>query len=142
MKKLLVVALLLLPSLVDAGSSTITYTTPQSTYIRGTIIPAVNKHLCYSFLLPATCTTADVAAAGCVPKTVKGVTTDSCTIFASDAAGEQALLQEQSNKSLAALMSLYDNTVFRAACQGADIQTQNQLCSVLGLPAGCQACGE
>jgi hypothetical protein len=141
MKKLTLL-LCLLPATLLAGSSTITYTAPQSTYIRGTIIPAINRHLCYSFLLPATCTSAEVVSAGCTVKVVKGVTTESCTIFTSDAAGEQALLQEQSNKSLAALMSLYDNTVFRAACQGADIQTQNRLCSVLGLPAGCQACGE
>ncbi len=141
---LIIAALLALVSIVEAGDSTLTYTAAQSNAIQTRLIPGFNRTHCRSFHQPPTCATADLARAGCRPRTTsQGLTTESCVIFTADAVGEQAFLRERSARDLVIVFGAFgrpDPADFCAAFRLATQQKKDQLCANLGLPAGCTPC--
>lgn len=94
----LALLLVALVPVVMAGDSTLSYTAAQSTAIQNRVIPRYNADHCRQFGLPVTCSTAELVAAGCTVQTTRTFVTDSCTIFASSAAGEAAFLKEMANQ--------------------------------------------
>jgi len=141
----LVFALMVMGGIVLAASLTLTFTTAQDNSIQGKLIPMYNKQHCARFLLPASCTTAQLQGTGCSPVVIKTVTTDACTIFTQDAAGEAAFVQELANQKLYEVFVQLDssnNTDFCVGWKSMTTVQQNAICSAMvpALPAGCQPC--
>ena len=151
MRKLSLLLLLALVGLavmtlpVSAGNSTLTYTAAQSTQIQNRLIPKYNAEHCAQFALPSTCTSSDLTTAGCVARTVRTLVLDSCTIFTSNAAGEQAFLQETANNGLIYVFNRLirnENDSYNAAecarwraLSGPQQQTE---CTLRGLSSTCE----
>lgn len=147
MKKLIpLVFLVLFAGVVMAGNSTVSYTAAQSTQIQNRLIPLYNKRHCQAYNKTAGCSSADLVAGGCVVRVVKTVSVESCTIFTSDATGEQSFLQEMLNQQLVSKLTeltAQDADEFCTAFKAASTANQNSACSALGLPTvanGCAPC--
>jgi len=149
MKKLLIAFAFLVSAAAYAGNSTLVYTADQSQRTRDKYIPRYNKAHCEQFRLPKTCTSADLVAAGCVVKVYKSNKTglayviDSCTIFTTNGAGEEAYLQETKNQELAATnegQASSDSDDFCVAFKAKTNSEQNAICASLSLPNGCNPC--
>lgn len=148
MKRLVfLLASLVFAASAEAGNSTLTYTAAQSTAIQTRLIPRYNADHCAKFGLPSTCNTSDLTTAGCVNIVRRTVTIESCTIFAQNAAGEQAFLQEVANQELVAVFnklivtqgSAYSNAqcaIFNALSPAA----KQADCTAHGLPTDCDPC--
>ena len=143
MKKLLAVLIVLAAVPAFAGTSSVTYTTGQSTAIQTKVIPALNAERCGNFGLSASCTSAQLVSAGCVVQLFKGVAVTGCTIYTENAAGEQALIQLLANQSLAAAFvkqNSLNEAAFKGACAAASGAAQDTVCTTVGLPSGCNPC--
>lgn len=138
--------LLGLASQSSAGNSTVTFTAAQSTAIQNRLIPNYNANHCAQFGLGSSCTSANLVTAGCVVKTfgpvAVAITIDSCTIFTSNAAGEQSFHQERLNQSLVDSFNQRtstDESARNTAYAGANQTSKDAVCVALGLPAtNCQ----
>lgn len=147
MKKLSLLVLFLLPSLAEAGNSTLVYTTAQSTAIQTRLIPRYNAEHCLAFALAPTCSSAELVSAGCVARVVRTVTIESCTIFTSNAAGELGFLQEVANQKLVSVFNQLiktDGAAYSAAecVRFKALSPANQAteCTARGLASTCDPC--
>lgn len=145
MKRFLLSAVLAaLPSLALAGTFTITYTTAQDTVIQTRIIPFVNTGKCAGFGLPASCTSAQLVTRGCVVVAFPAKNVNACTIYTLDAAGEQALLQDDSNRIVVdrfLQLGNSDNSVFLTGCSTWTAAQKQAACLAgPGVPATCNPC--
>jgi hypothetical protein len=148
MKRLsLLIACLLAPGAAFAGNSTLTYTTAQSTAIQTRLIPRYNADHCARFGLGPTCTTAELVTAGCTNVVRRTVTIESCTIFAQNATGEQAFLQEVANQELVTvfnkLIATQGSAYSTAQCNifnALSPAAKQADCTAHGLPTDCDPC--
>jgi hypothetical protein len=129
----------------EAGNSTLVYTTAQSLAIRNRLIPKYNRDHCAQFALPPACTSAELVTAGCAVVTIRTLVLDSCTIFPSNAAGEEAFLQEIANKGAMQVFNdliRQENLQFNsAACiewRAMTTQQRQDRCTALGQPTDCE----
>lgn len=145
MKRLLVLALSLFAASVEAGNSTLVFTSPQSTNIQTTLIPEANRRKCLQYGgLPGTCTSAQLVTNGCVVRTARSLQVEGCAIFTQDAAGEQAFLQERMNRALVELIRVLqpaDPADYCFAWTQLDQTERDRTCTeVLRMPAPCTPC--
>jgi hypothetical protein len=140
----LVLAIVFVAPLLDAGTSNLVYTAGQSTAIQTQLIPRYNADHCQRFGLPPSCTSSDLVTAGCTVQTIKSIVLDSCAIFTQDVTGEAAILKEVANAGLIATFNRLitnDNASYNSAeCsrfKALSVANQNSECSLRGLPSGC-----
>lgn len=142
--------------IVFAAAHTITYTAAQDSLIQTKLIPAFNRLKCASYGKPNGCSSADLVAGGCVVQDMCDVLgfnqtssacvntddmkTNSCTIFAADTVGQDALMREALNSAYASTYSLSETQAsqdFKTAFDTAPPASQQAACTAVGLPASC-----
>jgi hypothetical protein len=122
-------------------------TTNQHTMIQTSFLPRANSALCVRYNLPTNCTTAQVLAAGCVPKTCQTLTKQdttvvSCTIYTLDAAGEAVYSADRLCLDHISFFQQLMASDYQTSCLAFNTGTtafKNTVCSDLGLPNGCAA---
>jgi hypothetical protein len=133
---------------LQAGTLTGTQptTTGQDTYIQNTLVANANTAKCAKFGLGPSCTTANLATAGCVAVAFNTLTKRNantfqvCTIYTLDATGANALASEQMAQKIVDSLThdlALDVAATNAAFDAATSTLQDNICSQLGRPAGC-----
>lgn len=123
-----------------AGNSTIEFSTAQSNTIQNRLIPDYNAKHCLQFNLAPNCTTANLVSAGCVVRSfgppAVAIILDSCVIFAQNATGEDAYLQEILHQKLVDSFNQRtssDEAVRDAAYSNANQTQKDAVCTAMGI---------
>lgn len=145
---------------VRAVSHVVTYTVQQDTIIQQKGVAAYNRAKCARFTLPSGCTSAQLASV-CLPKSMceaaninpsstacaafSTINYESCLIYTTDLAGQDAMFQEMMNRGLVETFlasKSHESDDFKNAFKNGSTTQQQNSCLALGLPANCQGPGE
>jgi hypothetical protein len=153
-RKLSFLALLAAWLAAPASAGTITgaqtTTAGQDTYIQQTLIPAWNTAKCARFGLASSCTTANLASAGCTSQAFTSVTKSNlvyldCTIYTLDATGENNFAADLLATILVDIVRQNLNADIAARCTAWKLMTRAQKDAALAAmtpaqPAGSEMC--
>lgn len=126
----------LAPGDAFAVAHTVNFTAAQDTQTQTKLVPLYNREHCRQYSQAPGCSSANLVSGGCVVRTVKTLTIESCTIFTADGAGEDLLLQEILNqKAVEVNARLVSNDAVKreTAFQGLSAGAQTTACTDLGL---------
>lgn len=144
-----ILLVLMVASLSWAASLSFNITSAaQDTYIQATILPLANKDLCAKFGLGASCTSGQLATAGCVATAFTNVTKrvltyQNCTPFTLDATGQAAHAGDLYARDLIAMFERDKASQIVSACanfKALSAGNQNTICAGLGAPVPATIC--